>query len=65
MRSIATVKSSSVTASPLRHPGDLVEINICGKLYLGGVHFQDFATSGAVRAVNQHRFAATAAQPAP
>src|SRR3984957_12456794 len=37
-----------------RQPGDLVEINICGKLYLGDVHLQDFATSSAVRAVNQH-----------
>src|SRR5260370_33069327 len=37
-----------------RQPGDLVEINICGKLYLGDVHLQDFATSGAIRAVNQH-----------
>jgi hypothetical protein len=37
-----------------RQPGDLVEIKICGKLHLSDVHFQDFATASAVRAVNQH-----------
>jgi hypothetical protein len=35
-------------------PGDLVEVDVCGKLHLGDVHFQDFSAASAVRAVNQN-----------
>ena len=37
-----------------RQPSDLVEIDVRGKLHLGDVHVQDFATPGAVGAVDQH-----------
>jgi hypothetical protein len=37
-----------------RQPSNLVEIDVCGALHLSNVHFQDFATAGAVRAVNKY-----------
>src|SRR5262249_10098138 len=35
-------------------PGDLVEIDVRGKLHLGDMHLQDFQPSGAVGAVDYH-----------
>src|SRR5271168_2659260 len=44
-----------VGASEARsEPCDLIEIDVCGKPYLGGMYLQNFAPPGAVGAIDQH-----------